>query len=117
MDLEKRVENLEKLVNGLIKTINNNNFYINADIAGCRQTTQIVAEEKADLSAISDSSETIGAPASKTYEKDETFTADGGQLYKASVKIWEGTKLIDGGNVEKTSVNDELKALKDNKEE
>ena len=42
MDLKKRVENLEKLVNSLIKTINNNKFYTDADINGTRQSVNAV---------------------------------------------------------------------------
>lgn len=42
MDLEKRVANLEKLVNSLIKTINNNKFYTDADINGTRQSVSAV---------------------------------------------------------------------------
>ena len=37
MDIYTRVENLEKLVNSLIKQINNGKFYTDADIAGVRQ--------------------------------------------------------------------------------
>ncbi len=37
MTLEKRVENLENLVNGLIEMMNNNQFYTDSDIAGCRK--------------------------------------------------------------------------------
>lgn len=42
MELEKRVENLEKLVNSMIKTINNNKFYTDADINGTRQSVNNV---------------------------------------------------------------------------
>jgi len=38
MDLEKRVENLEHLVNALINSINKKDFYNDADKAGIRQT-------------------------------------------------------------------------------
>ncbi len=38
MDIYQRVENLENLVNSLLKTIGNNQFYTNADIAGARQS-------------------------------------------------------------------------------
>lgn len=38
MDIYKRVENLEKLVNKLIETINNNKFYHDADIVGVRES-------------------------------------------------------------------------------
>ena len=37
MDIYKRVENLENLVNSLINTINNSKFYTDADIAGVRK--------------------------------------------------------------------------------
>lgn len=37
MELEKRVANLEKLVNNLIKRIDNDKIYQNADVAGMRQ--------------------------------------------------------------------------------
>ena len=37
MNIDKRVENLEKLVESLIETINNSKFYTDADIGGVRQ--------------------------------------------------------------------------------
>lgn len=37
MDIYKRMDNLEKLVNSLINTINNSKFYTDADISGVRQ--------------------------------------------------------------------------------
>lgn len=37
MDIYTRVENLEKLVDSLVKQINNQNFYTDADIRGVRQ--------------------------------------------------------------------------------
>lgn len=39
MDIETRVANLEKLVDSLIKKLNNDKFYDDADKAGMRQTT------------------------------------------------------------------------------
>lgn len=42
MDIEKRVANLEKLVNSLIKTVNNNKFYTDADINGTKQSVSAV---------------------------------------------------------------------------
>lgn len=38
MDIEKRLTNLENLVNSLIKRINNDKFYSDADTAGIRQS-------------------------------------------------------------------------------
>ena len=38
MDLEKRVANLENLVGALIKRIDNDKFYANADTSALRQT-------------------------------------------------------------------------------
>lgn len=37
MTIEKRLENLENLVNALMKKIDNNKFYTDADISGNRQ--------------------------------------------------------------------------------
>lgn len=37
MDIEKRVSNLENLVNGLIKNLNNRQYYTDADVAGARK--------------------------------------------------------------------------------
>lgn len=37
MDIETRLTNLENLVNGLIKNMNQHNLYVDADINGCRQ--------------------------------------------------------------------------------
>lgn len=38
MTIEKRLENLENLVNALMKKIDNNKFYTDADISGNRQS-------------------------------------------------------------------------------
>lgn len=38
MDIETRIENLEQLVNSLIKTINQNKYYTDADMDGVRQS-------------------------------------------------------------------------------
>lgn len=38
MDIEKRLDNLEKLVNALIKRIDNDKYYSDADTAGIRQS-------------------------------------------------------------------------------
>ena len=37
MDIEKRLSNLEKLVNSLIKKLNNDRFYTDSDINGVRK--------------------------------------------------------------------------------
>ena len=37
MDIYKQIKNLESLVNGLVKNLNNNKFYTDADISGTRQ--------------------------------------------------------------------------------
>ena len=44
MDLEKRVENLENLVGALIKRIDNDKYYANADTDALRQTDGTQAE-------------------------------------------------------------------------
>lgn len=38
MDLETRVTNLENLVGSLVELINNQKFYTDSDVAGCRHT-------------------------------------------------------------------------------
>jgi hypothetical protein len=45
MDLEKRVTNLENLVNGLIINMNKNKFYTDADISGIRQNVGDIQKE------------------------------------------------------------------------
>lgn len=45
MDIYKRVENLESLVNQLIKAQNNNKFYTDADINGLRQNVGEIQTE------------------------------------------------------------------------
>jgi hypothetical protein len=42
MDIYTRVENLEKLVDSLVTTINNTKFYTDADIVGVRQSVSEV---------------------------------------------------------------------------
>lgn len=44
MDLEKRVANLENLVGALIKRIDNDKYYANADTSALRQTDGTQAE-------------------------------------------------------------------------
>jgi hypothetical protein len=69
-------------------------------------------DAKASTSAISDT-ETIGTPSSKTYEKDDTFMGADGLMYKASTKIWCGSKLVNNGNCELTTINAELAKIKE----
>lgn len=38
MDINTRVENLEKIVDGLVKLINQSKFYTDSDISGVRQS-------------------------------------------------------------------------------
>lgn len=45
MDISTRVDNLEKLVNQLIKAQNNNKFYTDADIDGLRQNVGEIQSE------------------------------------------------------------------------
>ena len=45
MDIYTRVENLEKLVESLIQTINNSKFYTDADISGVRQNVSEVNQK------------------------------------------------------------------------
>ena len=45
MDIETRLINLEKLVENLIKTINNSKFYTDADISGVRQNVAEVGQK------------------------------------------------------------------------
>ena len=48
MDLETRVANLEKLVAALIDMMDNNKYYTDADIAGCRNTETGLSEKNDD---------------------------------------------------------------------
>lgn len=111
MTIEERMTNLELLVDSLVITINNQKFYTDADIQGCRHTESELNTSKADANAISDV-ETIGTSSSKTYEKDETFMANG-QMYKATTKIWCNNKLVENGNCESTSISAEIAKLKE----
>ena len=62
--LEKRLENLEKLVNGLIKKIDNNKFYQDADTAseriGIGNNTSGVAENDSAIMDIAELSDENG---------------------------------------------------------
>lgn len=49
MDIEKRVENLENLVEGLISNLNNNKYYADADISGVRQNISEVDKKVTDI--------------------------------------------------------------------
>ena len=70
-------------------------------------------DTKTKESALADV-EAIGNPASQTYNKDDTFMANG-QMYKACTKIWCGSKLVENGNCELTTINAELTKLKEDK--
>ena len=51
MDIEKRVENLEKNFASLIKKLNSDKFYNDADIAGVRQNVSDLTPYTATLTA------------------------------------------------------------------
>ena len=51
MDISTRIDNLENLVNGLIEDINRIKFYLDADIAGCRQNIEEVTPYTKSLRA------------------------------------------------------------------
>lgn len=48
MDFEKRLSNLEKLVNSLSKKIDNIKFYSDADINGCRSSEDRLLEKNTE---------------------------------------------------------------------
>ena len=55
MDIYTKVDNLEKLVNSLIKTINKSKYYTDADIAGVRQNvSEITPYKKTNVCFIGD---------------------------------------------------------------
>ena len=55
MDIYTRVENLEKLVDSLVTTMNNNKFYTDADISGVRKNvSDITPYEDTKTAYISD---------------------------------------------------------------
>lgn len=49
MDLETRVTNLESLVGSLVELINNQKFYTDSDVAGCRHTEENLDGKIEDL--------------------------------------------------------------------
>ena len=51
LTLETRVKNLENAFNGLIKTINNNKFYSDADTQGVRQSVSEVTPYTESITA------------------------------------------------------------------
>ena len=112
MNLETRLTNLENLVEGLIKNINNKQYYTDADISSVRNTSSNLSATKADITTISTTTESIGSPSSQTYEVDDVFMADG-QMYKAVAKIYTGNILVENGNCEQTTINNELAKLKE----
>lgn len=59
MDIYTRVENLENLVNALIKAINNTKFYTDADIEGVRQSVSEVTPYTDTKTAYIDDTEVV----------------------------------------------------------
>lgn len=59
MDIYTRVENLEKLVDSLVTTINNTKFYTDADIAGVRQSVSDVTPYTDTKTAYIDDTEMV----------------------------------------------------------
>ena len=49
MTIEERMTNLELLVDSLVSTMNNQKFYTDADIAGCRQTESNLGNQIEDV--------------------------------------------------------------------
>ena len=56
MDIETRLTNLENLVNSLIKKIDNDKFYANADTSALRQTdgnqAEALVQDRSDIDYI-----------------------------------------------------------------
>lgn len=59
MDIETRLTNLENLVNSLIKRINNDKFYSDANTAGIRQSVSDVTPYTESKTAYIDDTEVI----------------------------------------------------------
>lgn len=59
MDIEARLTNLENLVNTLIKRINNDKYYADADTAGIRQSVSDVTPYTESKTAYIDDTEVI----------------------------------------------------------
>ena len=59
MDIYTRVENLEKLVDSLVTTINDTKFYTDADIAGVRQSVSEVTPYTDTKTAYIDDTEVV----------------------------------------------------------
>lgn len=59
MDTETRLDNLEKLVNALIKRIDNDKYYADADTAGIRQSVSDVTPYTESKTAYIDDTEVI----------------------------------------------------------
>ena len=114
MTTESRIKAIEDRLNELTKSFlqaQKNQVPLTTKIDDASEKIPILNTSKADANAISDV-ETIGMPSSKTYEKDETFMANG-QMHKATTKIWCGNKLVENGNCEPTSISAEIAKLKE----
>lgn len=59
MDIEKRLDNLEKLVNALIKRIDKDKYYSDADTAGIRQSVSDVTPYTESKTAYIDDTEVV----------------------------------------------------------
>lgn len=68
-NIEKRLSNLENLVNYLSKQLTNNKFYTDADIAGCRQ---IEESNTTDIRTNSEDIVETQVGLAETYEETNT---------------------------------------------
>ena len=101
MDIETRVNNLENLVDSLVKMINNNKFYQNADISGIRKNISDVTPYTETKTAYIDDTEVIftnipyGAisVALSNPNIDFTVTYDSGNVVVAFSPLEEVTKV------------------------
>ena len=59
MDIYTRVENLEKLVDSLVTTMNNNKFYTDADISGVRKNVSDITPYEDTKTAYIDDIEVV----------------------------------------------------------
>lgn len=59
MDIYTRVENLEKLVDSLVTTINNTKFYTDADISGIRKSVSDITPYEDTKTAYIEDSEVV----------------------------------------------------------
>ena len=97
MDIETRVTNLENLVDSLVSMMNNQKFYTDADIEGCRHTEgELGTKNEEQDGGITENSDAVVDVAALSDENSSAITDLGDYAGSLDERITELEGKING---------------------